>query len=528
MTDIDIISDQASALAAPVRVLALAPADASSTSGPRLLQPATDLPGLDEQALTRLAQDLGFQAGADEVLRLPAAGLPGGVGCPEGSVLLVGTGPAWDQAEDSGRDSAALGVTRLQVLRQAAGRAVRALADCPEACLLLPADTEAELAAVLEGALIGSYAWSGSSTTAPRPLGRVVVLSSLASSTQTTALLHRCQVLAEAVCLTRDLVNEPPNRLNPVTFTQRATELADSMGLEVLVRDEARLAAEGFGGILGVGQGSAVPPRLVRLGWQPADAGPGVPHVALIGKGITFDSGGLSLKPAGSMPEMKSDMAGAATVLAVVQAAARLRLPVRLTAWLALAENMPGAAAQRPSDIVTMVNGTTVEITNTDAEGRLVMADALSQAVSEAPDLVLDVATLTGAQEIALGSRVTGVMGTPVLRDQVVACAQEVGESAWPMPLPEDMRSRLDSPYADLRNADTGSRLGGMLLAGLFLREFVAGRTWAHLDIAGPAFNGEAPWGLSTTGGTGACVSTLLRLLERCTAPEAATAQDAR
>ena len=228
------------------------------------------------------------------------------------------------------------------------------------------------------------------------------------------------------------------------------------------------------------------------------------------------------------MPEMKSDMAGAATVLAVVQAAARLRLPVRLTAWLALAENMPGAAAQRPSDIVTMVNGTTVEITNTDTEGRLVMADALSQAVSEAPDLVLDVATLTGAQEIALGSRVTGVMGTPVLRDQVVACAQEVGESAWPMPLPEDMRSRLDSPYADLRNADTGSRLGGMLLAGLFLREFVAGRTWAHLDIAGPAFNGEAPWGLSTTGGTGACVSTLLRLLERCTAPEAATAQDAR
>ncbi len=218
------------------------------------------------------------------------------------------------------------------------------------------------------------------------------------------------------------------------------------------------------------------------------------------------------------MPEMKSDMAGAATVLGAIVTAARLALPIRVTAWLALAENMPGADAQRPSDVITMFDGTTVEVTNTDAEGRLVMADALARAVTEEPDAVLDVATLTGAQIVALGDHVAAVMGTPDLREEVVAAAQRAGESFWPMPLPAHLRATLDSPFADLRNTKVGSRAGGMLSAGLFLREFVGRRPWAHLDIAGPAYNDSSPWGLTPTGGTGMGVSTLVELLRSLSA----------
>ena len=248
----------------------------------------------------------------------------------------------------------------------------------------------------------------------------------------------------------------------------------------------------------------------MHLTWAPEGA---TRSVALVGKGITFDSGGLSLKPAASMPEMKSDMAGAATVLGTLLAAARQGLAVRLEGWLALAENLPAADAQRPSDIITMYGGTTVEITNTDAEGRLVMADALARAAQDTPDALLDVATLTGAQIVALGERVSGVMGTPALREAVVRAAVAAGEAFWPMPLPEHLRARLDSPYAALRNAVTGSRGGGMLTAGLFLREFVGSVAWAHLDIAGPSFNDAEPWGGVPTGGTGAGVATLLELL---------------
>lgn len=520
MTVAALTSEQNSVPSAEVIVLGAAPASGPEGT-PTLLLPEGGLPGLDAAAAGTLLQGLGFAAGTDELVRLPAASVLAESHREDASVLVVGTGADWDRAQDQRRDVAALGTTRDQVLRRLAGRAVRALAGCQDACLALPAESTSALSAVLEGALIGGYTWTAASKAPKAPLARVTVLSPLAGTAHAQRLARRAQVVADAVALTRDLVNEPPNRLNPVTFAQRAEEIGQADGLKVLVRDEAQLAAEGFGGILGVGQGSPTPPRLVRVAWEPADAGTDTPHVALIGKGITFDSGGLSLKPPAAMPEMKSDMAGAATVLAVVRAAARLALPVKVTAWLALAENMPGSSAQRPSDVVTMVNGTTVEITNTDAEGRLVMADALAQAVTEEPSLVLDVATLTGAQLVALGERVTAVMGTPSLRDRVVACAQAAGEAAWPMPLPEELRSKLESPYADLRNSAVGSRWGGMLVAGLFLREFVGETDWAHLDIAGPAFNDGSPWGLTTTGGTGAGVATLLRLLERCTEPGA-------
>ncbi|SPT54112.1 Cytosol aminopeptidase [Actinomyces bovis] len=508
-------SDQDSVLSAEVIILAAAPAQAPEAA-PVLLLPEAGFPGLDAAEAGKLLARLGFRASTDEVLRLPATALLPESGRIDGSVLVVGAGSDWDRAQDPCRDVAALGTTRDQVLRRLAGRGVRALTGCQDACLVLPTDTAKALGAVLEGALLGGYTWTGASKPAKAPLAKATVLSPLANTATGESSLKRAQVVADAVALTRDLVNEPPNRLNPVTFAQRAADMSQAENLEVLIRDEAQLAAEGFGGIVGVGQGSPTPPRLVRMAWVPPEADATTPHVALIGKGVTFDSGGLSLKPPASMPEMKSDMAGAATVLAVVRAAARLELPIKVTAWLALAENMPGSSAQRPSDIVTMVNGTTVEITNTDAEGRLVMADALAQAVTESPSMVLDVATLTGAQLVALGERVTGVMGTPSLRDRVVACAQAAGEAAWPMPLPEDLRSKLDSPYADLRNSAVGSRWGGMLVAGLFLREFVGQTDWAHLDVAGPAFNDGAAWGLTSTGGTGAGVATLLGLLEDC------------
>jgi leucyl aminopeptidase len=328
-------------------------------------------------------------------------------------------------------------------------------------------------------------------------------------------LLERVRVVADAVALTRDLVNTPPSDLYPETFADRAAAAVDGLPVAVTVLDESALADGGYGGILGVGKGSVRPPRLVHLEYAPPDARG---YVALVGKGITFDSGGLSIKPASGMAEMKSDMAGAAAVLATVVAAARLRLPVRVGGWLALAENMPSGTAQRPSDVLTMRGGRTVEVLNTDAEGRLVMADALVDASDSGPDLLLDVATLTGAQVVALGKRVSAVMANDdELRERVVRVAGEAGEQFWPMPLPPELRSSMDSPIADIANI--GERFGGMLVAGLFLSEFVGKRDgrsipWAHLDIAGPAFNAGSPHGYTPTGGTGVPVRTLLCLLE--------------
>src|SRR5690606_18773636 len=237
--------------------------------------------------------------------------------------------------------------------------------------------------------------------------------------------------------------------------------------------------------------------------------------LALVGKGMTFDSGGLSLKPSSAMEWMKSDMGGAAAVLAAMRAIAELRVPVNVVGYLAIAENMPSGTAQRPSDVLRIYGGKTVEVLNTDAEGRLVMADALVRAQEDNPDLIVDVATLTGAQLVALGTRVFAVMANDdAVRDQVVAAATSAGEAAWPMPLPEELRKGLDSSVADIANV-AGERWGGMLSAGVFLKEFIAdGVKWAHLDIAGPAFNQGEPHGYTPKGGTGAATRTLVRLAE--------------
>ena len=543
----------ASGTEADVLVLAAAPGRDEAEAPEILLeglQPpsSTALEDLDINALVTLLPSLGFSGAQDSVVRLPSSSVTGQGYRGPATILIVGVGTGWADTDPLAvitDDEAALGYDQTGLLRRAAGRATRALAGTDSAVLALPALCEEQLAAVVHGAALGAYSWSatknedrpGQEKTSKwtSPLKSIFIVSPLADTPEGQEAMAGALALAQATALTRDLVNEPPNRLTPQVFAERARAAGQAAGIRVEIWDAPALVEQGFGGILGVAQGSVHPARLVRLEWSPVhaaeaaggrtssqaegDGAAGRPkHVALIGKGITFDSGGLSLKPASSMPEMKSDMAGAATVLGAIVTAARLALPIRVTAWLALAENMPGADAQRPSDVITMFDGTTVEVTNTDAEGRLVMADALARAVTEEPDAVLDVATLTGAQIVALGDHVAAVMGTPDLREEVVAAAQRAGESFWPMPLPAHLRATLDSPFADLRNTKVGSRAGGMLSAGLFLREFVGHRPWAHLDIAGPAYNDSSPWGLTPTGGTGMGVSTLVELLRSLSA----------
>ncbi len=316
-------------------------------------------------------------------------------------------------------------------------------------------------------------------------------------------------IIVNSIFLTRDLINTPPNDLPPAELASRAKKSLSALPVTVKIWDEKALAAAGCGGILGVGLGSSRPPRLVKMTYAPKGARQ---HLALVGKGITFDTGGISIKPAAKMHEMKADMSGAAAVVGAMQAIAALGLNVNVTGWIAVAENMPSGTAQRPGDVLTTVDGTTVEVLNTDAEGRLVLADALGMAVAEKPDVLIDVATLTGAQRIALGRRIAGVMSnTDSTRELVVAAATYVGEEAWPMPLPSDLRETLNSDTADIANIGDG--LAGMLSAGVFLREFVPdSQQWVHIDVAGPAYNDAAPYGYTPKGGTGAMVRTFVQI----------------
>lgn len=445
--------------------------------------------------LLRDARTLAVTGAVDEVRRIPAAGLSARV--------LVLTGVGGETAPTA------------EALRRAAGAATRELAGTATVALALPAEDLAGATAVVEGALLGAYGYSRyreADAATSAPVASLTVVTPLAKDKALKAAADRAQVVAEAVHATRDLVNTAPNDLYPAAFAdaaRAAVKDAGARGLKITVLDEKALLAGGYGGIMGVGQGSVRPPRLVKVAYTPTRPRA---KVALVGKGITFDSGGISIKPAAGMEAMKSDMAGAAAVLHTVVAAARLGLPVAVTGWLCLAENMPSGSAQRPSDVITIRGGKTVEVLNTDAEGRLVMADGLVAATEEKPDVVLDIATLTGAQVVALGYRVSAVMGADDVRAEVVAAAEASGEQFWPMPLPAELRAGLKSKVADLANI--GDRFGGMLSAGIFLQEFVGSTPWAHLDVAGPAFNEKAPHGYTPAGGTGVGVRTLLALLE--------------
>ncbi|MBH5334478.1 leucyl aminopeptidase [Streptomyces pactum] len=452
--------------------------------------------------LATVLETLGATGAEGEVTKLPS---PAGWKAPV--VLAVGLGDV--PAEDGGYGT--------EALRRAAGAAARALAGSKKGAFALPIQDADDVAAIAEGALLGAYAFtahrSGDDKKASgAPLAEVALLGAKPRDKAFKAAAERATVLAEEVNRARDLINTAPNVLDPKAFAAEAQATAKELGLKVEVLDEKALAKGGYGGILGVGRGSDAPPRLVKIAYRHAKADR---TLALVGKGITYDSGGISLKPAGHNETMKCDMSGAAAVFAAVVAAARLGLRVNVTGWLALAENMPSGSATRPGDVLTMYSGKTVEVLNTDAEGRLVLADALTRASEEKPDAIVDVATLTGAMMVALGSRTFGIMANDdAFRAAIHEVAEEVGEESWPMPLPSHLRKGMDSPVADIANM--GERMGGGLVAGLFLKEFVGeGIAWAHLDIAGPAFNESGPFGYTPKGGTGIAVRTLVRLAER-------------
>ena len=452
--------------------------------------PVVVAPGLDDEvtgALAAAAHSVGASTKVASTTRVPA---PEGV--PAGSVVLVGLGASEDEVSD-------------ETLRRAAGAAARACRGLGSALLLLDAE-RAEPVAL--GAGLGSFRPAKVTTKNDDENNDSVKVFVTDGGVDAVA---RAATVAECVGLARDLVNTPPNLLFPGSFADRAAELAREAGLEVEVLDEAALVEGGFGGILAVGGGSSRGPRLVRLTHRGAE---GRPTVALVGKGVTFDTGGISIKPAAGMEQMTMDMGGAAAVVATVILAARLRLDLTVIATVPMAENMPSSTAYRPGDVLTMYGGTTVEVQNTDAEGRLILADAIVRACEDSPSHLIDTATLTGAQMVALGKRTPGVMGTEDFRDRVAELSREIGEGGWPMPLPEELRAGLDSEVADLTNV-TPHRWGGMLSAGLFLSEFVAeGVEWAHIDVAGPAYNDGGPEGYLPKGGTGIPVRTMLAALE--------------
>jgi leucyl aminopeptidase len=456
---------------------------------------------LDEKKLLTALKDLGATGSANEITKLPGTS----------TRLLVFTGLGQAQ-KDYGHET----------LRRAAGSAARALAGEKGAAVALPAKTTEQVAALAEGVTLGAYAFDefrGSSKAERKaPLTSATIHTKLASTAAAKAAAKRAAIIGEYTKLVRDLINTPPSHLTPDSFSKRFAAAVKTLGgsaahLKVSILNEKQLRDGGYGGISGVGAGSANPPRLLHISYNPPKA---KKKYAFVGKGITFDTGGYALKPAAGMEAMKSDMSGAAAVSAAVLAIAALKLPIAIDVWAAMAENMISENATRPSDIHTMYGGKTIEVLNPDAEGRLVLADALVKAQESKMKLtgIIDVATLTGAQVVALGTRTSAVMtNNDEFRAEFLIAADQAGEAFWPMPLPEELRASLDSTVADMANI--GDRWGGMLVAGLFLKEFIpAELPWLHLDIAGPAYNEAKPHGYTPIGGTGIAFRSLIRLAE--------------
>ncbi|MER7501906.1 leucyl aminopeptidase [Nonomuraea pusilla] len=416
---------------------------------------------------------------AGEIVEVPVA-RAGGVG----RVLLYGVGDGSPKA-----------------LRKAAAGLTRRVRGRQELTVVPP---EGDVAAFAEAALLAAYSFTIGAE-GRKPVRSLVLVGA------DEERVRRAETVAQAVALARDLANTPASVKDPAWLAERAAE----QGVPVRVWDEEQLQADGFGGILAVGRGSARPPRLIQLSYTP-DV-PAERHVVLVGKGITFDSGGLSLKPTDNMKFQKTDMAGGAVVIAVLGALARLGAPVRVTGLVAAAENMPSGTAQRPSDVITHYGGRTVEVLNTDAEGRLVLADALAYADAVLdPDAVVDVATLTGAITVALGRQVGAVYASDdTLADELVGAGLASDDRLWRMPLIEEYTPALKSSVADLANVEAGSSFGaGSITAALFLREFAGKRPWAHLDIAGVG-RSTVDEGTVTKGATGFGVRVLLEWLTR-------------
>lgn len=473
----------------------------SSKAGTLVVE--TSIPGFNAKPVLAILSDLGAKAKAGTVTKFPYA-VPNS---PYKILYAVGLGDNQKQYEH-------------ETLRRAAGAAARELAGQASADFALAHSSTIELAAIAEGISLGAYEFlefrSSTKADFKAPLKAATVISTLGNTAAAKNVIKRTEVIAEATATTRDLINTPPSHLTPATFSERMKKLASSHGLKVEILNETQLRAKGYGGISAVGQGSANPPRLFHVSYNPPKA---IKRFALVGKGITFDSGGYALKPAAGMEDMKTDMSGAAAVINAAIAIARLKLPIAIEAYACLAENMISDHATRPSDVITIYGGKTVEVLNPDAEGRLVLADGLVRAAEDGKKLgrldgIIDVATLTGAQVVALGTRTSAAMtNDALLQEDVLTAADLAGEAFWPMPLPEELRASLDSPIADIANI--GDRMGGMLVAGLFLKEFIEpGQPWVHLDIAGPANNTDKPHGYTPVGGTGIAVRTLVTLAE--------------
>lgn len=432
---------------------------------------------------------LGATGEAESVVRLPGDGRVG-------AKIVAGVGlgkPGRDGAVDS------------ETLRRAGGAAVRAAAGKESVAFAVDVDVDA----LALGAMLGAYEFAGYKTAddnGKQPVNTVTVVGA-------TSDAARMESLASAVHSCRDWVNTAPNLLRPPEFADSVAQAAGEAGLEVEVLDEAALEAGGYGGILAVGSGSAAKPRLVRLAYRAEGA---AKHVALVGKGITFDTGGISIKPANGMWDMKTDMAGAAAVAAAMLAVAALQPKVDVTAYLPMAENMPSGTSYRPGDVVTSYSGKTIEVINTDQEGRMVLCDALARAAEDSPDVIYETSTLTGGQVTSLGKRTAGVMGDSAECERVKTVGETVGENIWPMPLPDEIRKTLKSPIADtLQGSANMERSGHMLQGAFFLENFVPDdMPWAHIDIAGPAHHSGSPYGYIGKGGTGTPVRTLVALVE--------------
>jgi leucyl aminopeptidase len=462
----------------------------SNTKGLALLTGKFDVSSLNDLDLAAL----GVSSKIESLTRIPG---------PDGLIFaLLGAG-----VDELDEDS----------LRELGAAAARKLAGFKEIIFDLPNDDARDAVSILEGALLGSYSYQSVFDKGAKK-SKLSSIIAISDHVVNRAQIERSRVLANAVERVRDLVNTPPNLLYPQSFAAIASEEAKDFDVTLTVLDEKALKAGKFGGILAVGQGSIRGPRLVKIEYSPKKA---IKHLALVGKGITFDTGGISIKPAASMVGMKYDMTGAATVYQAILAIAALKIPVKVTSFLCLAENMPSGTAIRPNDVIKIRNGKTVEVLNTDAEGRLVLADGLSAASELEPDLIVDVATLTGAARVALGDRYSALMGTSDAVSTLEAAAFDSGELVWHMPLPVELLARLETDVADLANAKIGSTAGGMLLAGVFLKEFVgtgkAGakpQAWAHLDIAGTANNEAAAYGYTPKGATGVMLRTLVSVAE--------------
>jgi leucyl aminopeptidase len=489
-----------------------------------LIEYAKDLPDdVDLVAVPVVAED-------GEEAALEAAGLPAGLLAAQGFA-----GKA-DQlavvATDEGRTAVVVGLgpasdVDVHRLRRAAAQVVRASARVRTVALplldVIPGLTAGERVvvarAVAEGAALGAYRYRElKSEPAADALERVLVVGK--GGQRVEAAVTEGGRIGEAQNMARDLVNTPGGTLTPAALAQAAVEIAEREDLKVTVLGPDEIAERGLGGLLGVNRGSLQEPRFVELAYEPPTARG---TLALVGKGITFDSGGLSIKTGEGMMTMKMDMGGAAAVLGFFAGVRAVSPRCRVLGYLPMTDNMSGGDATRPGDVLTLRNGTTVEVLNTDAEGRLILGDALALASEAAPDAIVDLATLTGAVEVALGSRVAGLLGNHEgWRDQVAAAAGRAGERLWPLPLPADYRPQLDSDVADLRNIAKG-RGAGTIIAGLFLQEFVEeGVPWAHVDIAGTAWWGDADDAEFAKGGTGYGVRLLLELARGFVKPKRA------